>query len=625
MKRLSKKGKGVVKGAPSGFMLSIMIHAAAFLLAGMLVVFTVTKKEEKKFTPPKPVDRPKIKLKKPKVKVKKSAKPKSTTRIVTKVKSASMPDIQLPEMSGMSDGLAGGIGGFDIMPDLSEVTLFGGGQTIGNDFVGTFYDVTKDYSGRTITMDPEMFANVMLKFLKSGWRPSTLARYYRSPQKLYATTFAVPPVQSVLAPEAFGEPDASAYCWAAHYKGQLVYPEDITFRFWGLGDDMMMIRVDNEVVLIANYPNAAGDYFPTIWQTSSSDSHKYPMGNNYSIVGDWITLKAGEPLDMEVVFCEVYGGVFQAMLCVEVQGETYPKNPFLNGPTLPIFKTEEPSIDLVEAIHADLDPGDASVTNGPVFRDYTPKGTERVVVQEEGIEPVVEEENPMRIWTLTSGKTVQAQLVTQFAREAVLKNQRGKQVKVPLEQLSEEDRRYIALSRPPKFSIEFSKKNTQLPVPPDAPFNDWPARPYRAFDFVFGTKVKQRGANPYPHELTVEYYAIGAEVDGKNFTLLDRQSQSFVPAPENKQTITFHGEKVFVKESAIRTEAPMRGTRYGGFLITITDEQGKVIQHKTSHEWLFANRENLDEIPVGKHFDKLCERVGPPRPGKSDRPSSVFF
>ena len=63
-----RKTKGIVKGAPSGFVISLGIHAAAFFLAGLFVVFTVVNKEEKKFIPPKPVDRPKMKLKKPKVK-----------------------------------------------------------------------------------------------------------------------------------------------------------------------------------------------------------------------------------------------------------------------------------------------------------------------------------------------------------------------------------------------------------------------------------------------------------------------------------------------------------------------------------------------------------------------------
>ncbi len=35
-----------------------------------------------------------------------------------------------------------------------------------------------------------------------------------------------------------------------------------------------------------------------------------------------------------------------------------------------MFKTEEPSLDLIDAIYYNLYPGEASVTNGPVFKDY---------------------------------------------------------------------------------------------------------------------------------------------------------------------------------------------------------------------------------------------------------------
>ncbi len=82
------------------------LAAFFFLLAGMFVVFTVVKKREVSFTPPVPVEQPKMKLKKPKVRMDKSAKPKPTTRIVTKVNRASMPDIQLPEISGTGKELA---------------------------------------------------------------------------------------------------------------------------------------------------------------------------------------------------------------------------------------------------------------------------------------------------------------------------------------------------------------------------------------------------------------------------------------------------------------------------------------------------------------------------------------
>ena len=207
MRKRFSRSKGVSKGAPSGFVISLAVHAAAFALAGMLVVFNVVKKEEKKFVPPKPVDRPKMKLKKPKVKVKKSSKPKATTRIVTKVQKASMPDIQLPEMSGMGGGLAGDLGGFEIMPNLEEISVFGGGQSIGNDFEGTFYDLNRDRRGGTITMERDPYMSLVGKLARENQKESLLGRYYRAPNKLYTTHFMIPPIISPLAPESYGSPE----------------------------------------------------------------------------------------------------------------------------------------------------------------------------------------------------------------------------------------------------------------------------------------------------------------------------------------------------------------------------------------------------------------------------------
>ena len=52
-----KKTKSVVKGAPSGLVISLLVHAATFMLAGLLVVFSVVKKEEVTFVPPQAVER----------------------------------------------------------------------------------------------------------------------------------------------------------------------------------------------------------------------------------------------------------------------------------------------------------------------------------------------------------------------------------------------------------------------------------------------------------------------------------------------------------------------------------------------------------------------------------------
>ena len=601
------KVKGVVKGAPSGFVVSLLVHAAAFMLAGLLVVFNVVQKEEKKFVPPKPVDRPKMKLKKPKVKVKKSAKPRATNRIVTKVQKASMPDIQLPEMSGMTDGLAGGIGGFEIMPDLDEVTVFGGGQSIGNDFVGTFYDFKRDRGGRTLIMDPDKFTSELTDFVKGGWKPSKIARYYRSPKKLYATSFMVPQMLSSVAPAAFDEADTLGYCWMAHYKGQLVHKDGIRFRFWGQGDDILFVRVGGKIVLSTRQDMHR-------WQSSSPDSERYYLGHWFSYVGDWITLEPGEPLDMEVMFAEVPGGWFYAMLLVEVEGVEYPSNR-QGGPILPMFKTAPPSPDLIDAIHGDLVEGEAAITGGPIFNDFH-SGEQ---LAESAVEPVMPEpvskeeaETSMRLWTTGGGRTFEAEFVNTVGGTVILKTAKGKQRKLAMNDLSEEDRIFIELANPPDFTIDFAKKSGQR-ILEMSPFNQSP--PPKLLDYTFSVRVKQNSAKSYNHELNVEYYAIGAEIDGDNYILLDRQEESFTPTEENNRSHAFSGDLVTLTDFD-HINGLRRGQRYSSYLVVVTDSRGEVIQYETPKKWLYEHLDNLRQVPVGKCIDETCTRVLPtPPPG----------
>lgn len=91
------------KGAPGGFVISLIFHGAIFFLAGLFVVFQVLPRTEPVFEPPPPVERPRMKLKKPKVKVQKSSSPKPSSRIVAKVKTREMPEIQLPVGAIMND------------------------------------------------------------------------------------------------------------------------------------------------------------------------------------------------------------------------------------------------------------------------------------------------------------------------------------------------------------------------------------------------------------------------------------------------------------------------------------------------------------------------------------------
>ena len=369
MKKSTIKSKSVAKGAPSGFVISLLVHAAAFMLAGLLVVFNVVQKEEKKFVPPKPVNRPKMKLRKPKVKIKKSAKPKSTQRIVTKVKRASMPDIQLPEMSGIGDGFGGDLGGFDLMPDLGEVSLMGSKISTGNDLVGVYYDLKRDRSGRNISASKEEYQTVANRFMKRGWNPRLLSRYYQAPQKLYTQAIVIPETMSSVAPLSFADVEGVGAFWLIHYQGELVHKDGITFRFCGAANEFMIVRVNGEIVLGCCWNDARrGVVIGNLWESSSLDTDTWHWGRGTVEIGDWITLEPGVPLKIEVLLGD-NGWTTGFILGVEVEGEKYERSS-QGAPILPVFKTSELSLDYLDTVYKEQPEGEVCLTNGPVFRDY---------------------------------------------------------------------------------------------------------------------------------------------------------------------------------------------------------------------------------------------------------------
>ena len=365
MKRKPKQR--VTKGTPSAIILSVLIHAGLFLLAGLLVVFTVTQVKEPEFEAPRAVERPKMKLKKPKVRPKKSSRPKTPNRISAVKGKAALPQIDMPSLGGIGDGLEEGFG-LDIAFDPGEISILGSAQSIGNDFEGTFYDLKRLSDGRSCPMDRDPFMLTLSEYCRRGWDESVFHKYYKLPKKLYTTHFMIPPIISVLAPEYFGSPETPSYFFFMKYKGKLVYKEDIKFRFWGVGDAYVCVNVDGKDVLVNGWDGRLT--FLNHWETKDQmNSDRFYLGNQDMRVGDWIELKAGEPVDMQVFFGEWVGGQVACMLLVEEYGKEYPTSS-QGGPLLPAFKTEEFTTEMLREIYKRLPEGECSLTNGPVFRDY---------------------------------------------------------------------------------------------------------------------------------------------------------------------------------------------------------------------------------------------------------------
>lgn len=116
----------------SAALISLGIHAVLIVVALSFVAVTVITKEDQVFES-KPVNRPKMQLKKLQVPVtvkkKKTQKPKLRKRIVVQPKLQKVPDIKMPEITGVKGGIGSagdGLGGGGSLGfAMPEMNLFG--------------------------------------------------------------------------------------------------------------------------------------------------------------------------------------------------------------------------------------------------------------------------------------------------------------------------------------------------------------------------------------------------------------------------------------------------------------------------------------------------------------------
>ncbi|MBN2703733.1 MAG: hypothetical protein JXR23_05920 [Pontiellaceae bacterium] len=381
MKKRSGKGTGKVnKGAPSGVIISLLLHAAAFAVAGVFVVITVMKPPVPDFVAKPLMTRPKMSLKRPIVKVKTSSSPSTESRIVVKLKMAKMPEISIPDLTGTGDNLMSGMCGIGIddigFLDPVASNPFGDPVTTGNDLEVTYYNFCRKRSGVQKLITENEYFDIIRRFVEGDWNTSMFNSYYRSPRKLYAQTVTVPRVTSIAAPLCFGEdPKLNYKCWAAHYKATIKHKDGITFRLWGLSDNVLNVRINDKVVLSANgswegnnayliNENFQGSAPGSRTTQSEGDSGSYIVGNSKETLmgSEWITLEPGKEYDFQAITGDGPGGQFYAILLAEVQDEYYEKND-RGVPIWDLFATAPLSWEAQDSILMDSVVDDYNVTN----------------------------------------------------------------------------------------------------------------------------------------------------------------------------------------------------------------------------------------------------------------------
>lgn len=250
---------------------------------------------------------------------------------------------------GPGNGLGNGPGdGLGMGPGIGKgfMTPFGSSTAGAGSMPGRFYDFkqmpdgkpTKGYS----ISNSEDFTSRVNKIQDSGYRETAFRKFFQAPDTLYLTQLAIPVTDANAGPKFFNvEGKVKPSGWFVHYEGAVRCDRDITFRFVGIGDDYLAVYSNNRPRVIAPWPQTRTQVIgrwdpsePIADRSAPSPLPGGPMGK-----GDWVRLKKGELLDLDIGLGESPGGKVGFVLMIEEKDAPY--RTASNGEKiLPLFTTE---------------------------------------------------------------------------------------------------------------------------------------------------------------------------------------------------------------------------------------------------------------------------------------------
>ena len=250
--------------------------------------------------------------------------------------------------------------------------------------VGRFYDLKQPVDGKSKPLKRQGVVDIFHEFNNKKWDQSVFAGYYSPKVKLYAPYFYLPRCKASYGPEAFqcnvnadkGEPKVNPTAWVVVYRGVVTAPKSGTFRFVGMGDDTLMVRFNNKLVLESGWtiPTRRGfdlgthrEYQQEITQKAHNPAARYqqeitPQTRGRAIyqfentphwnqklggipTGVPFTVKQGEKYPIEILVSEVPGNEFGfCLLTEELESPRKAPNGIFapkDAPKLHLFRTCE--------------------------------------------------------------------------------------------------------------------------------------------------------------------------------------------------------------------------------------------------------------------------------------------
>lgn len=204
--------------------------------------------------------------------------------------------------------------------NAATASVFGSTTRSESALIGILYDLKQTQAHEQTGMRREKYLEIFARFVDTDWDEAILNRYYRVTRPLYTTQVFIPRMNADSAPKAFGvEQLVQPRLWLVHYKGQVIPPEDGTYRFLGTVDDVMAVAVNGKTVLAAYWPSMKPR---AKWFPKEPCTAKWIDGSEYT-AGDWFEAKAGKPIDLDIIMGECPGGLFHAGVAIQRKGTVY--------------------------------------------------------------------------------------------------------------------------------------------------------------------------------------------------------------------------------------------------------------------------------------------------------------
>ena len=264
--------------------------------------------------------------------------------------------------------------------------------------VGRFYDLKQPVDGKSRPLRRQQVVELFRQFDDKKWDSKLFEGYYSPKVKLYAPYFYLPRCKAEYGPEAFqcnekeGKPRVRPSDWVVIYRGVVTAPESGTFRFAGMGDDVLMVRFNNKLVLESGWsiPTRGSMTLGTdknYQQEISSRKggralYQYKTTPHWNRVlggiptGTPFKVQKGKKYPIEILVSEIPGNEFGFCLLLEElkHGKKAPYGTYEpnESPTLHLFRTNK-SLPEPERIKKALTVGGKNYTvngnmEGPTFR-----------------------------------------------------------------------------------------------------------------------------------------------------------------------------------------------------------------------------------------------------------------